>query len=183
MYLCTNTQLSQEHRFSTFKVGSGHSLWRCYRVYVCKTCSETRPEEHYYTAINKGRRYRHLSCVFCVRENADKYSKTAVARRRGKAIARLDPEGMSGEERFRYWDAFKKARGCVECGSRDRLEFDHLPESVKRFTISAAVRRTGLYTDEEIEIEVSKCEIVCRSCHQSRTTSRLRYPTTYVWSE
>lgn len=50
---------------------------------------------------------------------------------------------------------------CVECGSKKRLEFDHIDPSTKKFNISECGGRTF---DSFIN-EVSKCQLLCRACH------------------
>lgn len=72
-------------------------------------------------------------------------------------------------------DAIKLARGCADCGYNTRpepLEFDHLPEFVKLFTIgSVGIRQRGMTA---ILKEIEKCEVVCSNCHRIRSVDRLR---------
>lgn len=82
---------------------------------------------------------------------------------------------MTGAERKALWRNYKYDAGCRDCGTRSGvLEFDHLPQHEKLFTISEAIPRTGLYGDAEIAAEVAKCEVVCAPCHHKRTSGRLR---------
>jgi hypothetical protein len=73
-----------------------------------------------------------------------------------------------------WLDEYKLERGCADCGYRDRpeaLEFDHLPEFEKSFTISLKVMSKTL---DKLQEEVAKCEVVCSNCHRIRTTARHR---------
>jgi hypothetical protein len=62
---------------------------------------------------------------------------------------------------------------CTDCGLEYPsfiLEFDHLPEFKKSFSLSDAGHDDR--TIEEILEEIAKCEIVCSNCHRFRTEMR-----------
>lgn len=74
---------------------------------------------------------------------------------------------------------YKKGRGCSDCGyskTADALDLDHLPGTVKLFTISQATSSTrGFGRDLTWKIlwdEVAKCDVVCANCHRERTQFR-----------
>lgn len=72
-------------------------------------------------------------------------------------------------------DSLKLLRGCVDCGYNVRpepLEFDHLPQYEKSFTIGAAVSAGTPW--QAILEEIEKCEVVCSNCHRIRSVDRLR---------
>ena len=50
---------------------------------------------------------------------------------------------------------------CVACGTKKRLEFDHVDPSTKSFNISECAGRTW----ESFMEEVGKCQLLCRPCH------------------
>ncbi len=54
---------------------------------------------------------------------------------------------------------------CIRCGSTSLLEFDHIDPKTKSFTIGK------LYSinKEDFQKEVAKCQLLCRSCHESKT--------------
>ena len=62
---------------------------------------------------------------------------------------------------------------CVDCGYKDPrvLEFDHLPQYQKSFSIANAVSGSTR-SWSAIQKEIAKCEIVCSNCHQIRTMER-----------
>ena len=67
--------------------------------------------------------------------------------------------------------AIKLERGCADCGYNQAaaaLDFDHLPGTVKVFSIAQASGRTWPTVLEEI----AKCEVVCANCHRIRTAKR-----------
>ena len=74
--------------------------------------------------------------------------------------------------RARLWEV-KRESGCVDCGYNEHpvaLQFDHLPEFEKVFTISQTP-----VSAERLEAELLKCEVVCANCHAVRTHERNDY--------
>ena len=59
---------------------------------------------------------------------------------------------------------------CVDCLSRDNLEFDHVDPKLKKFTIGNNMGKP-LKTLME---EVNKCVIRCKPCHSERTKTQER---------
>jgi 5-methylcytosine-specific restriction endonuclease McrA len=54
---------------------------------------------------------------------------------------------------------------CIECGSKEQLEFDHIDPSTKNFNISSAYNKTK----EELFEELTKCQLLCNKCHLKKT--------------
>jgi len=71
--------------------------------------------------------------------------------------------------------AYKAARKCVDCGSKKKLEFDHV-RGVKKFTIASRV--TSAYSLETLKREIAKCDLRCNRCHIARH-SKEGYGRTY----
>lgn len=61
---------------------------------------------------------------------------------------------------------------CVNCGSIDNLEIDHIDPSTKKFYISKVWARV---TKIELDEELTKCQILCKSCHLYKTSEDLSY--------
>lgn len=69
-------------------------------------------------------------------------------------------------------DAAIEALGgrCVECGSREDLELDHVDPSTKSFEIGK-ILSTG--SEAKVEAELAKCVLRCSSCHRTKTAMEL----------
>lgn len=117
------------------------STWR-----TCRTCGTTKTLVEFYG--DSGHRVRH-HCRECERKKmAQLYAANKV-----------------------FIQEYKLSRGCTDCGYNahpEALEFDHLPEFVKKFNISANISRPR----EQLEREIAKCEVVCANCHRVRTKDR-----------
>lgn len=64
----------------------------------------------------------------------------------------------------------KQGKRCADCKEDYpywMLEFDHLPEHEKLFTIGG--RRARDFTLQQLVDEIAKCDIVCSNCHKNRT--------------
>ena len=75
--------------------------------------------------------------------------------------------------------ARQRARGieylgvkCVDCGTTDRLEFDHKDPPEKEFTISSKFTRGWARLVEELD----KCDLRCVPCHRRRTAAQRAVP-------
>jgi hypothetical protein len=59
---------------------------------------------------------------------------------------------------------------CADCGEVDPvvLEFDHVTEKIA--SISSLVADTA--TQDSVDVEIARCEVVCANCHRRRTARR-----------
>jgi hypothetical protein len=58
---------------------------------------------------------------------------------------------------------------CVQCGSVDKLELDHIDPSMKTGAISKLMSRG----DARWRAELEKCQLLCAPCHRGKTKSDL----------
>jgi 5-methylcytosine-specific restriction endonuclease McrA len=63
------------------------------------------------------------------------------------------------------WFADKK---CVDCGSTERLEIDHVNPAEK------VANSVWSWTKKKRDVELAKCEVRCYKCHKKRTAQQLR---------
>jgi len=54
---------------------------------------------------------------------------------------------------------------CKDCGSIERLEFDHIDPTTKTYDINKIQTRKV----EFVKLELDKCQILCVSCHDKKT--------------
>lgn len=68
---------------------------------------------------------------------------------------------------FRVMTEAKELLGgkCANCGATDRLEFDHIDRSTKKFNISARAAN-GM---KAIADELTKCQLLCKKCHSRKS--------------
>jgi 5-methylcytosine-specific restriction endonuclease McrA len=52
---------------------------------------------------------------------------------------------------------------CVECGTTERLEFDHINPADRTDAITNIMGKEALYE------ELTKCQLLCHSCHKERS--------------
>jgi len=65
-----------------------------------------------------------------------------------------------------------KANPCTDCGWEfppEAMDFDHLPEYEKQYSISDLASQGRL---KALKAELQKCELVCACCHRVRTAQR-----------
>lgn len=55
---------------------------------------------------------------------------------------------------------------CVDCGTTDRLEFDHMHRFGKKYTLGSIM----LHSKKKREEELSKCVLRCTYCHSVKTS-------------
>lgn len=60
---------------------------------------------------------------------------------------------------------------CVDCGSAETLEFDHVNPLTKSFTL--AVGLAG-FSEARIQDELKKCVLRCDGCHILKTSPQMR---------
>lgn len=56
---------------------------------------------------------------------------------------------------------------CVQCGSKENLEFDHIDPKTKSFSITRKWNRRW----EVLKLELDKCQLLCKDCHLTKTST------------
>lgn len=57
---------------------------------------------------------------------------------------------------------------CIDCGSVELLEFDHVDPDTKQFNVSAIM----LHGDAKLYAELAKCVLRCTNCHRQRSAGQ-----------
>lgn len=65
---------------------------------------------------------------------------------------------------------------CVKCGATEDLEFDHIEPALKSFTIAKLWPERQL---DEVYKELDKCQLLCSTHHQEKTTLEHKNGTIY----
>ena len=55
---------------------------------------------------------------------------------------------------------------CVGCGTTENLQFDHIDRKTKEYSVC---KKLGI-SDEKLLIEVNKCQLLCKKCHEVKST-------------
>ncbi len=56
---------------------------------------------------------------------------------------------------------------CVKCGATERLEFDHIDRTTKKYSIGGRVS----HNFDNLKEELNKCQLLCYDCHKIKTKS------------
>ena len=54
---------------------------------------------------------------------------------------------------------------CVKCGNTENLEFDHIDKTTKTMKLSSMWH----YSWDKILQEAQHCQLICKTCHESKT--------------
>ena len=113
---------------------------------ICPKCKQ-RPKSRAY-------------CKPCQSE----YSSEWYKNNRDKIIAKTK---RNSERILKWLQDYKIEHGCSKCGYNTHavaLDFHHVDETKKEFSLYAAQRRR--YGMERIKKEVDKCIVLCANCHR-----------------
>ena len=130
---------------------------------ACCTCHEWKHLNAFHMR-NRSKDGRQARCKECFREQYRQDTdllRTAID-------ARLIRVRADNKRRLAE---YLVSHPCVDCGETDIrvLDFDHLDSEQKRANVSKMLRSFSWRT---IEVEISKCEVVCANCHRRRTSQR-----------
>lgn len=86
----------------------------------------------------------------------------------GHRLQKRVPKSWVANRREHYIALF--GGKCCKCGSTESLQFDHIDRTQK---IS---HRIFSYSHESIQLELSKCQLLCSKCHVIKTNTELYSP-------
>lgn len=135
----------------------------------CPQCKIAYPLMNFY---NNKASHDGLSayCKSCAKEKAYAWRKVNKAY---KVKYRLDYNRLR-VARLQALVNVHKSKPCADCGASFPpvcMDFDHMPGFEKCGNVSSMIH--NFRPIEEIEAEISKCELVCANCHRVRTILRL----------
>jgi len=147
-------------------------LWDC----VC-SCGQTTVVKGYSLRNGETKSCGCLRVENCTRLFADPRRKYSNRKEKQKAYYSRNSEKQKNRGRKRYEigvDIVSEAKNkfCLDCGKRyhySLMDFDHLPENGKEFSISKLMGRVSPHILRE---EIAKCDVVCALCHRIRTWNR-----------
>lgn len=109
-------------------------------------------------------------------ENPEMYRRGySEYNRRPEVRARAARRNRSDAEIKRAWLLEQKTSSpCLDCGQFFPgccMDYDHLPGNEKIENLARMIGRSQ-YKIEDMQKEISKCELVCANCHRIRTFLR-----------
>lgn len=132
----------------------------------CQTEFETKGLKKF---CSKKCRERHWAV-----NNRDKLNENVrtYRRRRYAETGSWRDEGPKAQS-MKQWMLKLKSQPCSDCNkSFDTccMDFDHRDATEKKYNVASMFAHH--YSRELIEIEISKCDLVCANCHRIRTRDR-----------
>jgi len=165
---CNEPKTLEQIKFKNVKRIDGTS-WRK-QLLCCKKCYRVYYSGKYPTGTT------HVDIGWENRENRKRTTKQRLdalhdseSIEKARATKRKHKKSYEMRGKELIYSILKDAK-CVDCGYDNwlALEFDHLPEHVKKYDISQ------MYTKslKAIQTEIDKCDIVCSNCHTIRSFTR-----------
>ena len=138
---------------------------KCLRCKKTFTPNNKRPQKF----CSKECRYKYW--VSENREHLNQSTREYRARRYEKDGHWRD-EGNKAKS-LKAWMIELKSKPCHDCGNTFEvccMDFDHKDGTEKQYNVGTMFAHH--YSRELIEIELSKCDLVCANCHRVRTRKR-----------
>lgn len=136
---------------------------------ICTKCHIAKDVTEFYVKDSASNRL-HTQCKVCYKEHrksyyALHYEKYGDEYRKRAKIYRNKIKNIYRNNML----AYLSDKACVICGENDIrvLEFDHLDQNNKLFSISQAVKLG--YSWSDVLDEIAKCRILCANCHKKHT--------------
>ena len=133
----------------------------------CNACRTQKPYSEF-NYRNKAKQWYQSVCRECQKVR----DKLSYARPERKLAIHISNTRRELEIKDWIWNILINT-SCKDCGYNNplALQFDHIITG-KRFNFADAARLGQ--SDEKLQAELNKCEIVCANCHSIRTASRAR---------
>lgn len=135
----------------------------------CTKCLENKLLSDFFVRDKKSGRL-HAQCKECYRTQRQFIYKAHYKKYRAEYLVRAKKrrDKLRADFHAKMLN-YLSDKSCSQCGESDRrvLEFDHLDQSKKLFTVSQAVRLG--YDWQETLQEIQNCRILCANCHKKHT--------------
>ena len=151
----------------------------------CTICGEIKPEEEFPKLTFKSKRnpdkiYRRKECKSCRKVKYHQFTDDNHERlgKRRRELYQINKEHIqkwrdenkdhlnkiARESRLKRKAIMIEMLGgkCVDCGTTENLQFDHIDPSKKSFNIACVL-------SERMLAELEKCELRCGDCHLEKT--------------
>lgn len=134
----------------------------------CSRCKQIKQRSQFYRKSSNpdGLDYHCKDCQ-------NSYAKIQYGRNKAVYIEKAKRNKAKQVAKLVPWIVELKSRPCMDCGGKFPpyvMDFDHLDPDLKVSNISAMVN-VGM-SQEVIQRELNKCELVCSNCHRIRSFKR-----------
>lgn len=145
---------------------------------ICTKCEKEKDEKDFSKRKEKknGKIYEYLRswCKDCLNTKSKQIFKDNIT-------YYIERNRRTLEEHRAFLQSIKDVP-CLDCGLKWHycvMEFDHLPQFTKEFTISRVSQRISRV---KLLDEINKCDIICSNCHRIRTYKR-KYGENYQYKK
>ncbi len=139
-------------------------------------CLQKTKELSSFYLREKARNRYHSQCKQCYSDKRklfakEHYNKYGDAYRKRARIRKASIKQDRQDKMIKYLSD----KSCANCGINDIrvLDFDHIDETKKSFSIARAINDG--YSWERISKEIKKCRILCANCHRIRTAKQYNW--------
>ncbi len=136
---------------------------------ICTKCHTKKDETEFFIKDRASNRL-HTQCKSCYKEHRKAYYVLHYEKYGDEYRKRAKTQRDNLRNIYRTnMLQFLSNKACVTCGESDVrvLEFDHLDQKTKSFSISQAVRLG--YSWNDVLEEIKKCRILCANCYKKHT--------------
>jgi len=130
---------------------------------TCTTCGFEKSLSNFHTR-GKNRKGVQSICKDCKKiKDKERRQKSEVKIRQKDNVKNIKKNIRT------YIYNYLSERSCIKCGETEIacLQFDHRDPSKKLFNIANSGNRC--YSQEKINAEIAKCDILCANCHAKKT--------------
>ena len=130
---------------------------------ICETCKEEFPIDNF-SWKSKPRGVRHKRCKLCVSKHRKEWYKEHGDEER----ARIYAGKIARHQTMRKWfGEYKRSLKCATCSESDEscLDFHHKNPADKDASVSSVLYSRN-WSQEHIEREIAKCQVLCSNCHR-----------------
>jgi len=142
---------------------------------ICTKCARQLPLSNYFTRSTAKSSY-HSQCKDCYKhQRNNSYPAHYIKKGHIYRSRAINSQARKRDEFHRRMLEVLRNQACSDCNESDIrvLEFDHIDETKKSFSISQSVRLNKSWA--QTVAEMKKCRVLCANCHKKRTAVQFKW--------